>query len=86
MKDMATILKRWGFQKPVRGMKVTRIGRHHFQVESETRPEITHIVDTSEHMPTCSCENATLSKALMCKHIRRVGMLAEANLLPREQK
>lgn len=86
MKDMAAILKRWGFTRPINGMKVTRIGRHHFQVESETRPEVTHVVDTSEHMPHCSCEASQLGGSLMCKHIRRVGMLAEANLLPKEKK
>lgn len=89
---MASILTRWGFSRPIKGMKVTRIGRHHFQVESETRPEVTHVVDTSEHMPTCSCEHYTMGaakgggKPLLCKHIRRVGMLAEAGLLPKEKK
>lgn len=85
-KDLKSILQRWGFTREVKGMKVTRIGRHHFQVESETRPEVTHVVDTSEHMPTCSCESVQLGKSLLCKHARRVGMLAEAGLLPKEKK
>lgn len=85
-KDMASILQRWGFPKPIRGMKVTRIGRHHFQVESETRPEVTHVVDTEGHMPRCNCEDFTINKSICCKHIRRVGMLADAKLLPKEKK
>lgn len=86
------LLAKWGFSRPVQGMKVTSIGRHHYQVSSETRPEISHVVDTSEDMPECSCENFQMGKGkdgagvIMCKHIRRVGMLAEANLLPTHKK
>lgn len=80
------LLKKWKFDKPVRGLKVTRIGRHHFRVTSQSRPEVEHDVDTEGEFPRCSCESATMGGALLCPHVRRVGLLADANLLPKEKK
>lgn len=86
MSVTSKLLSKWGFSRPVQGMKVTSIGRHHYHVSSETRPEISHVVDTSEDMPQCSCEDFTINKSICCKHIRRVGLLSEANLLPKTKK
>lgn len=85
-KDMGRLLKKWGFERPVQGMHVRRIGRHQYEVDSETRPEIAHHVDTEGDFPECSCENHTIAQNISCKHIRRVGLLIEAGILPNEKK
>lgn len=79
------LLQKWGFNSPVRGLKVTCIGRHHYKATSQSRPEIEHTVDTEGEFPECDCEDYQMNKNLMCKHLRRVGLLADAGLLPKHK-
>ena len=82
---LAPIMVKYGFTRPTR-LHVEPLGRFHYHVQSETRPEIKHVVDMESAMPECSCESYTIGKAMLCKHLRFIAMLQEAGLLPSKKE
>lgn len=65
---------------PRRYLAVIQVGRSHWLVESESRPEQMHSLESHDGQIVCTCEDMTIRKH-PCKHAILIKRLINENIM-----
>lgn len=60
-------------------MKIMKIGKGKYKVQSRTNPKEFHLVDLTKRFPTCDCKG--FNKNLICFHTIQIAGLVKDNLI-----
>jgi hypothetical protein len=52
------------------GFKFHWVDNGHIAIQSETRSDVSHIMEFQKNKWICTCENATIEKNPRCKHVK----------------